>query len=295
MEGHGRKLEGDGDDHHRGTREQDRLAAGAEPGSQLGEPQRAGLGEQQRHAEQHEGRCGGRKNEVLDAPFERAAVLHRVGHHRVEGDRHELEADEEACEMAAHGHHHRAERGHQQQQIELFAIALVAFEIRAAERQHAERAGKDQTGVEEGIAVHHQQRRHRYRLAVVVEPQQGQREQRQVHAENGHGTDEVVAAREGDVQHHAHGGEREQDQRREIEQLLEGHGATPTRCLRVAQWVREESRSAIRMPSEIARAVMAQLPWWRPLPGRSDPPSASRTGSCRARAAGRGQGRAAAP
>ncbi|EJT82665.1 hypothetical protein PPS11_45352 [Pseudomonas putida S11] len=101
MERYQRQLEGQADQHHAQAQlgHQAWHAGGGQGLADLVEAQAAGVGVQQGHAEQQEGRACGRQHHVLDAGFQRALVEEGIRHQAIDRYRQQLQADEQAGQV----------------------------------------------------------------------------------------------------------------------------------------------------------------------------------------------------
>ncbi|MNZ69877.1 hypothetical protein D3C78_881920 [compost metagenome] len=223
MERHQRQFEGQADQHHAQAQLGDhaRHAGGCQGLADTVEAQAAGVGIQQRHAEQQEGGTGGREHHVLDAGFQRTLVEEGIGHQAIDRYRQQLQANEQACQVLRADQYQAAQCRHEDQQVQLFAVARVAFaaitQIRVGEGDAGQGGDQDQRHVQAGEVVDGQQRGDRQWRNL-----QGRddRQQGQVQAHDGQQEGLRVVAAPGDRQHHHDSGDGGDQQRRKRDKVL---------------------------------------------------------------------------
>ena len=111
--------------------------------------------------------------------------------------------------MAGTRQHQATGGGDEQQQVELFPVVRVALEPGATEGTGGQGADEHQPHVEDRVAVHLQQGSD---PLIPLGHHDGQGEERQVEACDGHHEGGVIAAFPGDGEHQGHHGPRGQQQ-----------------------------------------------------------------------------------
>ena len=145
VEGHGRDLEGEPDDHeHDGhAHDRHRVVHGVDLVADLHEHGGAGEPVDQRHAVEHDRRGEDTHQVVLETGLVAAQVALAPGGEHVGRDRQQLEGDEDRDQVAGRGHDHHAEHRRQQEDVVL-ALPVVALGDVVRRQQHDQVAGDDE-------------------------------------------------------------------------------------------------------------------------------------------------------
>ncbi|VVO40179.1 hypothetical protein PS723_05760 [Pseudomonas fluorescens] len=166
VEGYQRQLERQADQHHGQAQLRDRVrqTGSGQCLADAAEAHAAGFCVKQRHAEQQERRAGGRQHHVLDAGFQRTLVEEGIGHQAVDRYRKQFQTDEQAGQVLRADQYQATGRSHQDQQVQLFAVARVTrtaiAEVGVGEGYTRQRGDQDQRHVEAGEAIDLQQWSH---------------------------------------------------------------------------------------------------------------------------------------
>ncbi|MNE01528.1 hypothetical protein D3C80_939710 [compost metagenome] len=185
------------------------------------EAQATGIGVEQGHTEQQERRTGSRQHHVLDAGFQRTLVEEGISDQAVDRYREQLQANEQASQVLRADQYQAAQGSHQDQQVQFFAVARVAFaavtQVGMGEGYTGQGGDQDQRHVQAGELVDGQQRSDRqwHDFEYRQDRQQGQV---QAHDRQQEGL-RVVAA-PGDCQHHHDNGDGGNQQRRKRDKVL---------------------------------------------------------------------------
>lgn len=168
MERHQREFERqtDEDHHDRDDRRQHGGAGHREPfaadqigqaGSQFRQVGRSHQPGQQADAIQHHAGRSGTEDDILERRFARLLASLEEGDHRVAGDAHHLDAEEEHQQVIGAGGHHHAQGGTKQQCIEVGAILVVGDSAEDRQGDHQDEEQQQAESEEERERVMHQQ------------------------------------------------------------------------------------------------------------------------------------------
>ena len=147
VEGSGGHLEGEADSHEDDAEQDQRIRARrlAQALGDLGDDGRARAAVDERHAVEHERAGEPADEEVLGRRLLGAEVGAREPAHDVEGDREQLQTEEDGDQRGGRGeHHHPDHRGHGQDvKLRLQQAATLQVGVRQSDRQDAEAREQD--------------------------------------------------------------------------------------------------------------------------------------------------------
>ncbi len=133
---------------------------------QLGELQGAGRVVHQRYAEEHGGRCNARQHQVLQRGFKRGVTFLRVSDEHVQRDGHDLEPEQNRCEVVRRAKHHGTQCCGYDQYEEFFRFSCPSADV-AVCKNHGDDPGDDEKRVEEACeSVHDHESRHHFRTGL---------------------------------------------------------------------------------------------------------------------------------
>ncbi len=253
MERYQRQLERQTDQHHAQAQLRQRAwqTCCSQGLTDADEAQRTGVGVEQRHTEQQERGTGGRQHHVLDAGFQRTLVEEGVSHQTVDRYREQFQTDEQPGQVLRADQHQTTGGGHQDQQVQFFAVARVTrtaiTEIGVGKGDAGEGGDQDHRHVQAGEGIDLQQRGHGQRRDFQ---RRQDRQQGQVQTRHRNQEGLRVVAAPGDCQHHHDNGEAGDQQWRKRNKVLN-----------------REFHSALTGPKRVerrrCRATAARHAWWR--------------------------------